>query len=111
MLRLYGFNTYVGFLHTLFYQRKSLVCDLVEPFRSIIDYQIRKSINLGQIKKSDFKKMNGKYVLKYKENKKYVKIFSESINSYNEEIFLYIQSFYRNLMKGEDIKSYQMFDI
>lgn len=111
LLRLYGFNTYVGFLHTLFYQRKSLVCDLVEPFRPIIDYQIRKSINLGQIKKSDFKKMNGKYVLKYEENKKYVKIFSECINLYNEDIFLYIQYFYRNLMKGEDINCYRTFDI
>lgn len=111
LLRLYGFNTYVGFLHTLFYQRKSLVCDLVEPFRPIVDYQIRKSINLGQIRKIDFRKNNGKCILKFEENKKYVKIFSECINFYNEEIFLYIQSFYRNLMKGESIESYQRFDI
>ena len=48
---------------------------------------------------------------KFEENKKYVKIFSECINFYNEEIFLYIQSFYRNLMKGESIESYQRFDI
>ena len=37
-LRLYGFDLYSGVYHTVFYQRKSLVCDLVEPFRCIIDH-------------------------------------------------------------------------
>ena len=37
LLRLYGFDTYLGFYHKEFYQRKSLVCDVVEPFRCIID--------------------------------------------------------------------------
>lgn len=31
-LRLFGFDTYVGVLHQLWFKRKSLVCDLVEPF-------------------------------------------------------------------------------
>jgi len=47
-LRLYGFDTYKGFYHTEFYQRKSLVCDLVEPFRCIIDEAILKAHNLKQ---------------------------------------------------------------
>lgn len=111
ILNIYGFNIYHGFLHTLFYKRKSLVCDMVEPFRPIIDYQVRKSINLNQIRKSDFKKFRGRYILKYEQNKKYVKIFSEAINEYKEEIFLYIQSFYRSFMKGEDVKRYKKFNI
>lgn len=33
LLLLYGFDIYKGVYHQVFYQRKSLVCDLVEPFR------------------------------------------------------------------------------
>lgn len=45
-LNLYGFDIYKGFYHQLFFERKSLVCDLVEPFRCLIDKQIRKMYNL-----------------------------------------------------------------
>jgi CRISPR-associated protein Cas1 len=54
LLNCYGFDTYKGVYHTNFYQRKSLVCDLVEPFRSLIDIQVRKAHNLKIIKKEDF---------------------------------------------------------
>jgi CRISPR-associated protein Cas1 len=45
-LCLYGFDVYKGIYHKLFYERKSLVCDIVEPFRCIIDKKIRKMYNL-----------------------------------------------------------------
>lgn len=51
MLQVYGFDTYYGVFHKCFYMRKSLVCDLMEPMRPIVDYAIRKAINLGQCKK------------------------------------------------------------
>ena len=35
-----------------FYMRKSLVCDLVEPLRPIIDQQVKKSINLKKLWKT-----------------------------------------------------------
>ena len=54
MLSLYGFDLYKGVYHQNFYQRKSLVCDLIEPFRCIIDKQLRKAYHLGQIKEEDF---------------------------------------------------------
>ena len=54
LLDIYGFDTYCGVLHKEFYMRKSLVCDIIEPFRVIIDNIIRKGINLGQIKPEDF---------------------------------------------------------
>lgn len=46
LINLYGFDIYKGVYHQEFYQRKSLVCDLVEPFRPIIDYRIRKAYQL-----------------------------------------------------------------
>ena len=50
ILQVYGFDTYYGVFHKCFYMRKSLVCDLMESMRPIVDYQVRKAINLGDRK-------------------------------------------------------------
>ncbi len=101
-LRLYGFDTYKGFYHTEFYQRKSLTCDLVEPFRCLIDESIRKAYNLKQFDLKDFEVRKNEYHLKRGNGKKYAKIFLEAIMERKEEIFVYLQSYYRNIMKGEN---------
>ncbi|MCF7917611.1 type V CRISPR-associated endonuclease Cas1 [Candidatus Gracilibacteria bacterium] len=98
-LRLYGFDTYVGNLHQEFYQRKSLVCDMVEPCRCIVDKALLKAFNLKQINEKDFSIHQGQYILKYKTASKYSRIFLEAIMSEKEGIFKYIQSFYRAVMK------------
>ena len=54
ILRLYGFDTYKGVYHKLFFARKSLACDIEEPFRSIIDKALLKAHNLNQINPDDF---------------------------------------------------------
>jgi CRISPR-associated protein Cas1 len=108
-LELYGFDTYCGFYHKLFFQRKSLVCDLVEPFRCIIDKQLRKSYNLGQIDENDFYVKNGQYYIKREFNKKYSELFLKEILFNKEEIFLYVQKYYRCFMKEEKIKDYPVF--
>lgn len=66
LLNIYGFDTYCGVLHREFYKRKSLVCDIVEPFRPLIDKQVKKAINLGQCKEEDFAQINNKYLLEWK---------------------------------------------
>ena len=48
LLNLYGFDTHKGVYHQCFYQRKSLVCDLVEPFRAIVDARIKKPTLLAR---------------------------------------------------------------
>ena len=63
ILQVYGFDTYYGVFHKCFYMRKSLVCDLMEPIRPVVDYQVRKSINLGQCKENDFEVINNILVL------------------------------------------------
>lgn len=108
-LELYGFDTYCGFYHKFFFQRKSLVCDLVEPFRCIVDRRLRKSFNLKQINTEDFYVSNGQYFIKKEFNKKYSKIFLSEILKYKEEIFCFIQSYYRNFMKDTGIDKYNMF--
>lgn len=95
----FGFDIYQGILHRCFYMRKSLICDLVEPFRPLIDLKVRKGINLGQIKENDFKKIGGQYVLEWKNSPQYVKLLSEAVIERKEDIFRYIQLYYRAFMK------------
>ena len=101
VIGVFGFDKYCGILHRQFYMRKSLVCDMVEPFRIIIDKQIKKSINLGQFKEKDFEMIDNKWQLKYKKSSEYSTIFLNEINKYREDIFVYIRDFYRAMMKDE----------
>lgn len=108
-LELYGFDIYYGFYHKLFFQRKSLVCDLIEPFRCIIDKKIKKGFNLKQICLDDFYEKNGQYYIKRDFSKKYSKFFLEEILKHKEEIFLYIQKYYRCFVKEKEINNYPIF--
>lgn len=101
-LRLYGFDVYFWVYHRLFYQRKSLVCDIIEPFRCIIDKATLKAFNLKQIDKKDFKFQKWQFQLGWKNSRKYTKIYLEAIMENKEGIFLFIQWYYRNFMKWEN---------
>lgn len=106
LLRLFGFDTYKGYYHKLFFQRKSLVCDVMEPMRPIIDYQLVKSFNLKQIREKDFVFRNGRYDFKqgFKTGKHYNSIFLEIINQYKDEIYDFIQQFYKYCMDDQKYK-------
>ena len=111
LLRIYGFDTYCGVLHRQFYMRKSLVCDVMEPFRVIIDYQVRKAINLEQCVSDDFTVVNHQYLLQWKKNKKYVAFLLKGILEYKMEMFTYVQQFYRSFMKGKPANEFPVFNI
>ena len=111
MTAIYGFDSFCGVYHTFFYQRKSLICDLVEPFRSIIDQRLRKAYNLKQIDEKDFFVKNRQYQLAYKQQRKYTGMFVKDILKYKEDIFLYIQSYYRWFMKNKPIEQFPVFSI
>lgn len=109
VLQVFGFDTYQGVLHKNFYMRKSLVCDIMEPFRVIVDWKVRKGIQLGQFKESDFVKMGEQWQIEYKKSSQYVGVFMEELLNYKEEIFLYIRSYYRCFMKGKAASEFPMF--
>ncbi len=94
----FGFDSYCGFLHTQFYMRQSLICDLVEPFRPIIDKCVRKSINLGIFKTEDFMVYNEQWQLKYEKTAEYSSVFINAIFQYRDEIYVYIRDVYRCYM-------------
>lgn len=111
LLSCYGFDTYCGVMHKQFYMRKSLVCDIVEPFRPLIDMQVKKSINLKQIKEEDFLLQNSQYRLKWALSSKYVQILMKPIMENKNSIFLYIQSYYRAFMKDLPSDKFPVFDM
>lgn len=111
LLNAYGFDVYCGVLHREFYMRKSLVCDLMEPFRVLIDQQVRKSINLSQCQKEDFINMNGRFLLKWEKNSKYIGFLMQPILAHKMEIFYYIQGYYRSFMKNKPPKEFPIFEM
>lgn len=109
--RMFGFDLYVGVYHRLWFKRKSLVCDLVEPFRCIIDQQMRKAWNLGQIQPTDFDVVKGEYRLKFEKNGDYSRLFYSALIERKREIFSYVQGYYRCFMKSSSWDAYPHFEI
>lgn len=110
ILCLYDFDEYVGVLHKEFYKRKSLVCDLMEPFRVIVDHQIIKSFNLNQFQSDDFDVFNNEYHLKWSANSKYYSVLVQAVLDYKEEIFTYIRSYYRAFMRDKSAEDFPWFE-
>lgn len=110
-VRMFGFDLYVGVYHRLWFKRKSLVCDLVEPFRCIIDKSIKNAINRKQFCETDFDNFKGEFRLKREKNKEYSKVFFDSLVPYKSEIFKYVQSFYRCFIGRKDTNFYPRFEI
>ena len=97
--------------HPSIFMRKSLVCDLVEPMRPIIDLKIRKAISLKQCKEEDFESYNNQCCLSYKKSPEYIGFLIEDILQHKDEMFLFIQGYYRSFMKGKPVSSYRDFKL
>lgn len=111
LLQVYDFDVYKGVLHTCFYMRKSLVCDLMEPFRPVIDLRVRKGFNLGQFKKEDFVEIRDQWQLEYKKSTEYTRVFMEDLLKMKESFFKYIRSYYRAFMKEKSIEDYPFVEL
>lgn len=109
ILESFGFDVYCGVMHTQFYMRKSLVCDIVEPFRPLIDSRIKKAYNLKQIKSDDFVIINNQYRLKWDKTPNYISFLMKPIMDNKSEIFSYIHEYYMSFMKESTIDKYPMY--
>lgn len=109
LLGLYGFDLYRGVYHQNFYQRKSLVCDLIEPFRVLVDFNLRKSLNLKQIQEKDFNLSQGKWSLKYDKAKFYSSLLLKGILEHKESMFYYVQQYYRCFIREKDISEFPIY--
>ena len=110
-VRMFGFDPYVGVYHRLWFKRKSLICDLEEPFRCIIDRCVRTAFNRNQFKTEDFECDHYEYRLKQGISQNYYQIFFEALIRYKVEIFKYVQSYYRSFMRDVPAEKYPIFNI
>lgn len=110
-VRMFGFDIYIGVYHRLWFKRKSLICDMVEPFRCIIDRAVRTAYNRNQFASKDFTENKGEYKLKIDKNSYYTKVFFDALIPYKTEIFKFIRSYYRCFMQNKDIVTYPKFEI
>jgi CRISPR-associated endonuclease Cas1 len=109
-VRMFGFDPYVGVYHRLWFKRKSLVCDLMEPYRCIVDRAVRTAFNRKQFSEKDFDVIKGEYKLKVQKNSDYCKVFFDALIPYKTEVFKYIQSYYRCFMRQRDVCNYPRFE-
>lgn len=110
-LRMFGFDLYVGVFHRLWFKRKSLVCDIMEPFRCIIDKTVRTAYHRKQFTTKDFKIEKGEYRLKKELSQDYYKVFIEALMPHKMVMFHYVQSYYRSFMRNAMASNYPRFDI
>ena len=108
-VRMFGFDIYVGVYHRLWFKRKSLICDLIEPFRCVVDKTVRTAINRKQFSESDFDNHKGEYRLKTEKNKEYCMVFFDALIPYKNDIFKYVQSYYRCFMNNRKPEQYPQF--
>jgi CRISPR-associated endonuclease Cas1 len=107
--RLFGFDPYVGVYHRLWFKRKSLICDLIEPFRCLIDRQVRKAFNTKQCTANDFQLIKNEYILKREKNSDYTKMFYDVLIEYKSDVFKYMRDYYRCFMQRKSVPDYPQF--
>lgn len=108
-VRLFGFDIYVGVYHRLWYNRKSLICDLIEPFRCIIDHCTLLAFHRKQFSEKDFVLSKGEYRLKPERCADYYRTFYDSLILYKNDVFMYVQQYYRCFMGRKSASSYTEF--
>ena len=104
-----GYLTQLGLFHDNMFNQSNLSCDLMEPFRCLIDATTRKGYNLNQFKESDFNILKGEYKLKIEKNIEYCTAFYEVLVDRKMDIFKYVQAYYRCFMQNKGIENYPQF--
>ena len=108
-LRMFGFDLYVGIYHRMWFKRKSLVCDIMEPLRPIIDKATRTAWNRSQFAEKDFLIQKGEYRLRYENNATYCRVYFDALMPHKNDVFKLVQSYYRCFMGRKSVKEYPMF--
>lgn len=108
-VRMFGFDIYIGVFHKLWFKRKSLICDIMEPFRCIIDKTVRIAFNRNQFNKKDFMVVKGEYVLKRECSAEYYKLFFSALIPHKNDIFCYVHEYYRAFMRSSTPNTYPLF--
>ncbi len=109
LLSIYDFDLYCGVLHADAPKRKSLVCDIMEPFRPIIDKTIKDALNLRQFTPDDFSLYNGQWRLNSGKSAQYLSVLFAPLIEQKAVLFQYMLYFYRAFVSQKDISQYPIF--
>lgn len=103
LLSLFGFDTYKGVYHQLFFARKSLVCDIMEPWRVLIDASILLMYRQNIFDRKDFKVVNSSYVFAegFRGRSKYARVFLKALTSHKTEMFTYVKQIYLHVSRPD----------
>lgn len=108
-VRMFGFDIYKGVYHRQWFKRKSLICDLIEPFRCVIDHTVLLAFNRNQFKEKDFVLKDAEYQLKKERVADYYRVFYDALIEHKSDVFKYVQSYYRCFMGRKSVKTYPQF--
>ena len=108
-VRMFGFDIYIGVYHRLWFRRKSLICDLMEPFRCIIEHTVRRAIEMGDIKAEDFDNYNGEFKLRYEKCGEYYRRFYDALIPHKGDVFEFVREYYRSFMCETQTRAYPKF--
>lgn len=108
-VRMFGFDIYIGVYHRVWYKRKSLICDLIEPFRCIIDHATLLAFNRKQFSEKDFILLKNEYRLKNEHCAEYYNVYYEALIKYKAYFFNYVQQYYRCFMGRKSVQEYPKF--
>lgn len=110
-IRMFGFDLYVGVYHRMWFKRKSLVCDLMEPFRCLVDHAVLLAFHRKQFAIEDFELVKHEYRLRRDRSSVYYQVFYNVLVERKGDFFRYVQSYYRCFMGKKSIKSYPKFEL
>lgn len=108
-VRMFGFDIYQGVYHRQWFKRKSLICDLMEPYRCIIDHAVLLAYHRKQFSPHDFEFKKQEYHLKVDKTADYYRVFYNALIEKKAEVFNYMQAYYRCFMGRKSVKSYPQF--
>ncbi len=108
-VRMFGFDVYIGVYHRLWFKRKSLICDLMEPFRCIIEHTVRGALSIGDIKDTDFDVYNGEHRLQRDKCAAYYRMFYDALIQHKSDVFMYVREYYRSFMSATQKREYPKF--
>lgn len=103
-----GKQELIGFIEQ--FKLKSLLCDLMEPFRCIIDHAALLAFNRKQFSEKDFTLIKQEYHLKYEKCADYYRVFYDELIARKMDIFKFVQQYYRCFMGCKSVKEYPIFE-
>lgn len=86
-----------------------MVCDLMEPFRCLIDHAVLLAFIRKQFSSNDFVLVKSEYHLKYEKTADYYRVFYDALIERKVDVFQFVQCYYRAFMQKKSAPEFFQF--